>query len=154
MSKSLITTIAVMMMISSGFATATDSGAGTGQPNWLTDPEEAQLLAEETGLPVLINFTGSDWCKWCIRLQREVFTQPAFIDYASANLILVELDFPRRLPQTQEVKSRNRFYAEKYKVRGFPTIMLLEADGAVIAQTGYQQGGATKYVEHLVGLLQ
>ncbi len=153
MKTRLFTTVTILMMVSAALAAPTISEENAVELNWMTDLNEAQQLATENGKPILVNFTGSDWCKWCIKLGKEVFSQQEFTDYATENLILVTLDFPRRTHQPQEVKERNQNYASQYKVRGFPTIMLLEANGDVIAQTGYQQGGAASYVRHLESLL-
>lgn len=120
---------------------------------WLTDYDQAIKVAAEKKLPVLVDFTGSDWCGWCIRLDKEVFSQDAFVAYAKVNLVLLKLDFPNRkkLPKTEAAK--NQALAEKYGVQGFPTIVLLGADGKEKARTGYKSGGAETYVEHLKGLL-
>ncbi len=120
---------------------------------WLKNFEEAQEISKLELRPILVNFTGSDWCGWCIKLDNEVFSQSAFIDYANKNLILLELDFPNKIPQSEEIKKYNRNLATKYGIRGFPTILLLNAEGEVIAKTGYQKGGAEKYIEHLTELL-
>ena len=121
---------------------------------WLTNLEKAQDIAKEKGLPIFVDFTGSDWCGWCFKLRDDIFSQEEFIQYATENLILVKLDFPRAIPQTRETKAYNENLARKYGIRGFPTILLLNSDGKVIAQTGYQYGGAAKYVEHLQELLE
>ncbi len=120
----------------------------------MTNLEEAQQIAKEDGLPILIDFTGSDWCGWCIKLVDEIFSQKEFIEYATENLVMVKLDFPKDIHQTEDTKRYNRQLAEKYNIRGFPTILLLNSKGEVIAQTGYQYGGAAKYVEHLQELLK
>jgi protein disulfide-isomerase len=121
--------------------------------NWLVNLEEAQMLAAENGLPILVDFTGSDWCGWCIKLENEVFSKQEFIEYANENLILVKLDFPRAIKQTTETKMYNSNLASKYGIRGYPTILLVNSEGEVLAQTGYQYGGAVKYIEHLNTLL-
>jgi protein disulfide-isomerase len=121
--------------------------------NWLENLEEAQLLSEQTDKPIFVNFTGSDWCGWCIKLHDEVFSQKEFIDYASENLILLKLDFPRNIPQTDEIKAYNRDLAIKYEVQGFPTILLLDKNADEINRTGFQYGGAEKYVAHIKELL-
>lgn len=121
---------------------------------WLDDLAAAKKQAAEKKLPILANFSGSDWCGWCIRLDREVFSQPEFAAYASSNLVLLVLDFPRRSAQPPALAEQNRKLAETYGVRGFPTVLLLDAGGKVISQTGYQPGGAASYVEHLKSLLK
>ena len=131
-----------------------ESKEKTEELNWLTNLEEAQQIAKEEGFSILINFTGSDWCTWCIKLVDEIFSQKEFIEYATENLVMVKLDFPKDIHQTEETKAYNRQLAEKFNIRGFPTILLLNFKGEVIAQTGYQYGGAAKYVEHLQELLE
>lgn len=134
------------------FEDAMDSGD---QPSgeWLTNFDKAMAVAKELKRPVLINFTGSDWCGWCIKLSNEVFTKDEFKKYAKENLVLLKLDFPRSLPQTAEEKAANEKKAKEYGVTGFPTIVLVSPDGKEIQRTGYQPGGAVAYVKHLQGLL-
>jgi protein disulfide-isomerase len=121
---------------------------------WMTDMDNAMKLSAKTGKPILADFSGSDWCGWCIKLDREVFSKKVFLDYAKKNLILVMLDFPRRKSQSSKLTSQNKKLMTKYKVRGFPTVLLLDSKGKVIATTGYRRGGAKKYVEHLEKLLE
>lgn len=117
--------------------------------NWLTDYESAFVKAKQENKHVLINFTGSDWCGWCKRLDAEVFTQPEFQKYAKENLVLLKLDFPRRTPQSKEEKIKNQQLAQQFAVRGFPTILIAKANQQVVLRTGYQRGGAASYVQHL-----
>ncbi|MFO7660396.1 MAG: thioredoxin family protein [Candidatus Cloacimonadaceae bacterium] len=121
---------------------------------WITDYQQALAAASAAGKPVLVNFTGSDWCIWCKRLMNEVFTKDEFINYAKENLILLKLDFPRSLPQTPEEKQQNEELAKKFQIQGFPTILVLDKDGKEKARTGYQQGGAENYVQHLQDLIK
>jgi len=120
---------------------------------WITSWDDALRYATALNRPVLVNFTGSDWCGWCIRLRNEVFSQQDFIDYASANLVLLTLDFPRSLPQSDELKAQNRSLQERFRIEGYPSIILVNSQGAEINRTGYQQGGAAAYVAHLRQLL-
>lgn len=125
-----------------------------GAESWLTDFEAAQKLAAEKNLPILADFAGSDWCGWCIKLDNEVFSKDAFKEYAKDNVVLFLADFPSRKPQPEEVKKQNEALKNKYGIRGFPTVLLLNADGTVINQTGYQRGGPEAYVEHIKELLK
>ena len=106
-------------------------------------------MASSEDKNILVQFTGSDWCKWCIKLNKEVFYQDDFEKYADDKLVLVKLDFPRSVPQSDAVKEYNRSVAQKYNVRGFPTILLLDKEGNVVTVTGYQPGGAKAYVDHI-----
>lgn len=132
-----------------GLLTATVRGGD----EWLTDFEAAKKNAAEKKLPILVDFSGSDWCGWCIKLEKEVFSRKEFKRYAKDSLVLFLADFPSRKKQSETVKKQNRALAEKYGVRGYPTVLLLDADGKVLARTGYRKGGAKGYVKHLKKLL-
>ena len=121
---------------------------------WLTDFEKARQAAAAKKLPILADFSGSVWCGWCIKLDKEVFSQKEFKDYAKDNLALFLADFPKKKEQSADLKKQNKELANKYSIQGYPTVLLLNADGSLIATTGYKPGGAAKYVEHLKGLLK
>jgi protein disulfide-isomerase len=116
---------------------------------WMTDMDAAMKLSEKTGKPILADFSGSDWCGWCMRLDREVFSQKIFKDFAQKNLVLVLIDFPRAKPMSAKLKKQNKDLAAKYAISGYPTVLLLDSKGKVIVQTGYRPGGPQKYIEFL-----
>jgi protein disulfide-isomerase len=120
---------------------------------WLVDFEEAKRISAEKELPVLAFFTGSDWCGWCKKLDREVLSTKEFAAYAASSLVLFMADFPSRKKIPKKEKVQNEKLAEKYGVRGFPTVMLLSADGKVIGKTGYRRNGGKAYVKHLRKLI-
>lgn len=122
--------------------------------DWLTDFEKAKKEAAEKNLPILVDFSGSDWCGWCIRLDEEVFSERKFQSYAKKNLVLFLADFPRQKKLKDDVKEQNEALAKKYGVRGYPTVLLLDANGEVLGRTGYKQGGPEAYVEHIKELLK
>jgi thioredoxin-related protein len=124
-----------------------------GSFEWLDNIEDAQKIAAETGRSVLVNFTGSDWCSWCKQLEAEVFGTDYWQKSAPEHFVMVSLDFPQEQQQSEETRAYNQAQSEKYFVRGFPTIMILDSDGAPLAQTGYQQGGAEAYMEHVLSFL-
>ena len=117
---------------------------------WATDFDAAKAKAAADKKDLFLNFTGSDWCPYCKRLDAEVFTKEQFLQEADKRFILVTLDFPRNVtklsPQTRE---RNDQLRQEYAVEGFPTVILAHADGRPYAQTGYIEGGLAKYMEHL-----
>jgi protein disulfide-isomerase len=123
------------------------------QIEWLSDFDRARAMAEEEGVPILINFSGSDWCGWCMRLEDEVFTQQPFLDFAEESLILFVADFPRQKQLPEKTAIQNQNLARKFGIRGLPTILLVNAEGEEIARTGYQRGGAETYVRHLKTLI-
>ena len=112
---------------------------------WLTDFE----AAAEKKMPILADFSGSDWCGWCIKLKKEVFSQKEFKDFAKENLVLFMADFPRKSKQDEKTMKQNKELMTKYAVRGLPTVLLVDAEGKVLARTGYKPGGAVSYIEHL-----
>ena len=124
------------------------------QGDWLENYDEALAAAKSLNRPVFIDFTGSDWCGWCIRLDREVFTQKAFIKYAKKDLVLLKLDFPQRKKLSEALQKQNLELAKKFGIGGFPTIVIVDAEGKEIARTGYRPGGDKKYVKHLKELLK
>ena len=122
---------------------------------WHTDIKKAVKLSEESKKPLLLFFTGSDWCGWCIRLQKEVLKTPDFEKWAIENVILVELDFPRRTQQSIELKQQNAELNRFFKVRGYPTIWF--ANGSedsmgkinfeALGSVGYVAGGASEWIK-------
>ena len=115
---------------------------------WGTDYKAALDTAAKENRNVLLDFTGSDWCGWCIRLKKETFDQPAFKDYAAKNLVLVEIDFPQGKTLSPEVKKQNDALQQQYQVEGFPTLVLLNPQGKVIRQqSGYIPGGPKGFIE-------
>jgi thioredoxin-related protein len=123
------------------------------EPVWLTDLNEGIKVAKAEKKAILVDFTGSDWCGWCIRLKKEVFDQKEFAA-VTKDFVLVELDYPQKKKQSAEEKNRNKSWAEKFAIEGFPTILLMDSNGEPFAQTGYQEGGPVKYLAHLAELLK
>jgi thiol:disulfide interchange protein len=129
-----------------------DMDAGTVEPAaWLTDYEEALKRAGEERKPVLINFTGSDWCPPCMALHREVFATAEFNRFAAENLILLEIDFPRAKQQPAEVIHQNHRLQQKYEIEGFPTIVLLSPQGEETRRGGYRRGGPRPFIRWVEG---
>jgi thioredoxin-related protein len=116
---------------------------------WQTDLPKAQAVAKTQKKMVLLDFTGSDWCGWCIRLNKEVFSTPAFAEYAAKNLVLVEVDFPHQKPQSAAQKKANEALAAQYKVEGFPTVIVLSSEGRKLGELGYQPGGPKAFTAAL-----
>lgn len=137
-----------LLLVAATAALALTSLASATGAKWLTSYSEAVKLSKKTGKPILADFTGSDWCGWCKKLKAEVFSTPAFQTWAAKNVILLELDFPRSTPIAASLKQQNQKLAEKYKVRGFPTILFLKGDGSVLGQSGYMPGGPSAWTKH------
>ena len=122
--------------------------------DWETDFEIASLTAKASGKYIMLDFSGSDWCGWCIKLEKEVFSKNAFKDFAEKNLVCVLVDFPRKKKQTMGLKQRNRGLATKYGIQGYPTIIIISPDGELVGKTGYLHGGSKNYVQHLNEIIE
>ena len=114
---------------------------------WHEDLKEAVAISQKENKPLMLFFTGSDWCGWCIRLQKEVFFKPEFTKWATANVVLVELDFPRKKAQSQELRAQNAQLQQQFQVRGYPTIWFVKADKNSSGQVNLSQLGRTGYVK-------
>jgi len=116
---------------------------------WTTDLPKAQARAKEEKKMVMLDFTGSDWCGWCIKLHNEVFSKPEFADYAKKNLVLVEVDFPRKKKLSAAQVKVNDALQQKYKIEGYPTIIVLNGEGKKIGELGYMPGGPKAFIAEL-----
>ena len=108
---------------------------------WMTDYEAALAKAKKEKKFVLADFTGSDWCGWCIKLKEEVFSKPEFAEWAKENVVLLEVDFPRTKKQSDDLKKQNQDLAKEFGIQGYPTIVFLDAKGKKVGEMGYEKGG-------------
>ena len=116
---------------------------------WLTDVPAAQAQAKKENKLVMLDFTGSDWCGWCIKLNKEVFSQSEFADYAAKNIVAVEVDFPNKKAQAADLKKANAALQKKYNIQGYPTIIVLDGDGKKVGELGYTPGGPKAFIAEL-----
>jgi protein disulfide-isomerase len=133
---------------------ALSMAASTLAGEWMTDYQKALELSKKTGKPILADFTGSDWCGWCIKLKKEVFTKPEFDAWAKKNVILLELDYPQQKPQSATIKKQNEGLATKYKIQGYPTVLFLGSKGQVLGQYGYDSGGPKAWTSKAAKMLK
>jgi len=119
------------------------------EAEWLTDYHKALDKAASEHKHVLLDFTGSDWCPWCIKLKSEVFSQDQFVNYARERVVLVEVDFPRRKQLSAEQKESNNALARSFGIKGYPTVIILDSAGQRVGQLGYMQGGAGNFITEL-----
>jgi thioredoxin-related protein len=129
--------------------TTKETPSVSAKPGWLTSFEQAQKEAQANHKLLLMDFTGSDWCGWCIILDKEIFSKPEFKEYASKNLVLLELDFPRGKEMPAETVAQNERLAVQYRVQGFPTVVVLDSNGNEVAQLGYMRGGPAAFIAQL-----
>lgn len=148
----MLKTITNLLCSISLAAISTGALAAKGEP-WITDMAQAQKTAQAEGKDIFVYFTGSDWCAWCLTLDKEVFSQPEFIEYAKKNWVLVELDFPNDEDLlTEEQIEHNEKWEEVFQPPGFPTAFLTDHNAQSYATVGYREGGAQLYVDHLQAL--
>lgn len=121
-------------------------------PGWIDNQPKALAQAKTEKKLVLMDFTGSDWCPWCIKLDKEVFSTPEFKQYAKDNLVLVEVDFPRQKFINPQTKQQNDALQTQYKVEGYPTVIVLDPEGKQVGSLGYEEGGAKAFIEKLKAL--
>ena len=121
---------------------------------WMVNLEEAYNESKKTGKPIMANFTGSDWCGWCKRLDKSVFHQPGFDKWADENVVLLELDFPKRFRVPPEIAQQNNSLKQQFGVRGFPTIWLFDVDKNASGQWDLKALGKTGYTKTLAEFQQ
>lgn len=119
---------------------------------WSTDANAAQQQALAENKKVFLFFTGSDWCGWCKKFDAEILETTAFRAYAAHKLVLVKLDFPRtfKLPEHQVLQ--NRILSKKYRIDGYPTVVVVNPDGKTLGNLGYQPGGPDPFLMALMEL--
>lgn len=120
------------------------------EAGWLTVLDQPVAKAQLNNKPILLFFTGSDWCGWCKKFDQEALSTPEFREYAEKNLILVEINFPKQTPQSDAIKKANAAWQERFKITGFPTLILLDSHFKALGrQEGYAEGGAKIFIEEL-----
>ncbi len=113
---------------------------------WHTDLNKATEIARQEQKPLFLFFTGSDWCGWCIRLQNEVFKKPEFVTWAKEKVVLVELDFPRRTPQSAEIKLQNNQMQQLFAIQGYPSIRFVKPTVKADGKTNFEEIGKSSYM--------
>lgn len=152
MNKTLITVLLIM----GSFVTQAQ------ELKWETDIKKAISVSNKSKKPMLLFFTGSDWCGWCIRLQKEVLKTPEFKTWAAKNVVLVELDYPRSVPQSDALKTQNNGLQQTFGIQGFPTIYFAtaklnkkkEPSYTGLGSTGYVAGGPKAWLAVADGILK
>ena len=137
---------AIAAVICAGVASATSTPTG-----WTDDFEAAKRQAAAENKLLLVDFSGSDWCGWCKKLDKEVFAKPEFLKGVKKDFVLVMIDSPRdKSLLSEKAAKQNPELQRQYKISGYPTVLILDAEGEVLEQTGYREGGPKKYVKYLL----
>ncbi len=116
---------------------------------WTSDFEAARETASAEAKPLLLMFTGSDWCVWCKRMHREILDTKTFRQWAADNLLLVYVDFPRQDYRSREVIRQNKKLDERYGVSGYPTLVLVDDTGRELGRFSYMEGGPKTFIRAL-----
>ena len=116
--------------------------------------DAALKRAKDNSKPILILFTGSDWCSWCVKLEKEVLSKSEFLDYATNAWELVIADFPQKKKISSKLKKQYQALQGKYGVRSFPTVLLIDAEGKQLCRGGYSKGGAKVWLEKFLNKLK
>jgi protein disulfide-isomerase len=138
--KTLLSFVAFISCVTSAFAA---------KEGWLDDYEKAKAQARAENKKMLLDFTGSDWCGWCKKLDAEIFSQQEFKEYAAKKLVLVELDFPKGFQLPDATKKQNEALAKKFQIRGYPTIIVTSPSGNKKGELGYMEGGPKAFIKAL-----
>ena len=155
--KALLTWICVLVVAYGAFRVfgsggiPSSGGAPSAAPaGWVTDFAAASTQAKAANKPMLLNFTGSDWCPWCIKMDKDVLETAQFKDFAAQNLVLVYVDFPQHTELPAALAAQNNALQQKFSVEGFPSFILLDSKGYKIAQmVGYQPGGPSAFIDQV-----
>ena len=139
-------TLAAMFAVAAAGAVAMPEG-------WTDDFDAAKAEAAKDGKLLLVDFSGSDWCGWCMKLDAEVFSKPEFVEGAKKDFVLVLIDTPNNQSiLSEKAKVQNPALVDKYGIEGFPSVLILDAEGNKLARTGYMSGGPAAYLKKLADL--
>ncbi|MDP1836661.1 MAG: thioredoxin family protein [Chlamydiales bacterium] len=155
-----LSAILLASLLMGNIAFAAENGASSSQApsaaseiQWYANFDEATKVAEANGLPLVLFFTGSDWCTWCTKLEEEALHKADFASRTADKFVFVKLDFPMHHPLEPRLASQNQQLKKKYNISGFPSIVVVDAKGNRIGSSGYRQGGASRYADHLLAMV-
>jgi thioredoxin-related protein len=136
----------LLAAVASAALLAAQASAKTG---WVDDFEKGLAQAKAEKKLALVDFTGSDWCVWCQRLDAEIFSKEEFTNYVKDKYVLVEVDFPQAKPLAEAKTKEHNKLSEIYKVEGFPTVLILDPTGKEVGRLGYVKGGPKAFITEL-----
>jgi thioredoxin-related protein len=147
--RSLARTVALVIL---AFAPAFSLRAAVDANLWQTNYKQALAQAAKENKQVLLDFTGSDWCPYCIQMDREVLSKSQFENFASKNLVLVKLDYPRKKKLPASETQQNDQLQQQYSIEGYPTYVLLDSRGKEVKRViGYVDGGPSAFIKWIEG---
>lgn len=127
-------------------ANTTTSSYKSSIPGWYVNVQKANVESAKTGKPILANFTGSDWCGWCMKLRREVFDTPEFQEWAKKNVVLLELDYPRKKVVPEDIKKQNADLQRAFSIQGYPTLWIFTLSNTDQGQVTINPYGKLSYI--------
>ena len=151
--KSAIFSLVILALAVTGFVIFSGLTSSPQRLAWEVDYSKALTRAQEENKPMILFFTGSDWCVWCNRLEKEVFESGDFLKNAGESYIFVKLDFPMNKQQDAQLAKQNHQLQEKYSIEGFPTLIVLDSKGSYVGVANYEAGGGRKYAKLLESLV-
>ena len=152
MKQSIAFLLAVFLVNGLCFSYA-DQAQSSGRINWQTNYDEALRLSKSSSKPVVLFFTGSDWCSWCKKLEQEALHTPEFADAAADKFIFVLLDFPMNTTLPADLTAQNKKLQKQFEIQGFPTLVILDSQQKKIGSAGYRPGGGKAYAQFLLKLV-
>ncbi len=155
--KKMMTGLAMAALVSNAPAADKVELEGAKVGVWTMDFDAAVKLAGEKKLPLMLNFTGSDWCGWCKLMDKEVFAEEVWKTYAKENVLLVTLDFPNdKSIVPEKYVGRNKELQQKFGVRGYPTYVVLDHDGETkLGQLGAGRGKTpSSFIDEFKGVIR
>mgnify|MGYP001064764602 FL=1 len=125
------------------------------QDVWMTDFAAATAKAKAENKDLLVDFTGSDWCGWCIKLDAEVFSHEEFQQAAQKNFVLVKIDIRQdKSGMSKELIAQNDALVFRFGINNFPTLLMLDSETNVYDMLGYQKGGPGPFNEAMTAKLK
>lgn len=146
--------LAILMLLVVSVSAYADPAPSGGRVNWQTNYEEAVRLSKSSSKPIILFFTGSDWCGWCKKLDQEALHTQEFADAVGDKFIFVLLDFPLNSTLPQEITTQNKRLQKQFGIEGFPTLVILDSQQNKIGSAGYRAGGGKAYAQFLQKIVE
>lgn len=152
--KGYLFLVAFLLSVFSLFHSKLESSEHSNGITWHTNYEKALQEAKASNKPLFLFFTGSDWCGWCKKLEKEVLDTPEFSKAVGGKMIFVVLDYPMKKSIDSRVYEQNQALKKQFAIKSYPTVVLINNNEELIGSTGYRSGGGQKYAQHLIKMVQ
>jgi protein disulfide-isomerase len=135
-------------------STSVFAEGNSGSVTWTTNYQDAVAQSKQNSQPIVLFFTGSDWCGWCKKLDAEALDTPDFAQATNGKFIFVKVDFPMKSKLDPQTAQQNNMLKQKYEIKGYPTLVIIDGNEKILATTGYEAGGGKKYANHLESIIK